>query len=234
VSDVQRPVLVIQHLEPEGPALIADALAARDHRIEVVRTDLGQPVPADASALAGLVVMGGPMSAGSDDGFPSRRAEIGLLRDAVNRGVPVLGICLGAQLLAVAGGAAIVGGDRPEIGWGTVQLEPGAADDPLFSELTGELAVLHWHGETFDLPAGAVHLASSAGYPNQAFRLGPRAWGLQFHLEVDLAAVERFVTSFGDEAEDPQAIRLDAVDQLARSADQRDRILGRFAAVARR
>ena len=231
MSDVDRPVVVIQHLEPEGPALIADALARRGHRVEVIRTDLGDPVPTDATALAGLVVMGGPMSAGSDEDFPSRSAEIGLIADAVDRGVPVLGICLGAQLLAVAGGASIIRGEVPEIGWGTATMEPGAADDPLFMRMTGELAVLHWHGETFGLPAGAVHLASSAAYPNQAFRLGPTAWGLQFHLEVDGAAVERFVSSFGDEADDPGAISRDASDQLARSVDQRDLILGRFAAL---
>ena len=102
-----QAVVVIQHLEPEGPALIGDALVRRGAQMDVVRTDLGHAVPADASGLAGLVVMGGPMSAGSDVGFPSRRAEVALLRDAVDQGVPVLGICLGAQLLAVAGGAAI-------------------------------------------------------------------------------------------------------------------------------
>ena len=223
---------MIQHLEPEGPALIGDALARRGLPVATVRTDLGEAVPADASELTGLVVMGGPMSAGSDVDFPSRVAEVALLRDAVDRGVSVLGICLGAQLLAVAGGAAIRRGATPEIGWGTVAIEPGAQDDPLFAGVTGELAVLHWHGDTFDLPAGAVHLASSSAYPNQAFRLGPAAWGLQFHLEVDQAATDRFVASFGDEADDPGAISRDAAGQLARSSAVRTLVLDRFAASA--
>ena len=228
-----QAVVVIQHLEPEGPALIGDAMVRRGLRVDTVRTDLGETVPTDASELAALVVMGGPMSAGSDQDFPSRQSEIALLRDALDRAVPVLGICLGAQLVAVAGGAAIHRGPTPEIGWGTVSIEPGAAEDPLLRGLTGELAVLHWHGDTFDLPEGAIHLASSAAYPNQGFRLGPRAWGLQFHLEVDQAAVDRFVASVGHEAADPAAISREAGERLARSAADRDLVLDRFAALVR-
>jgi GMP synthase-like glutamine amidotransferase len=224
----RRPVLVVQHLAPEGPALIGTALAARGCTFEVVRVDTGAALPPDLAGHAGLVVMGGPMSASSDDGFPTRLAEVALIADALERGIPMLGVCLGAQLLAVAAGAAIRSGGVPEIGWGTVQV-PGGADDPLFEGVGPDLSVLHWHGETFDLPDGAVHLASSAAYPNQAFRMGPSAWGLQFHLEVDEAAVKRFVDSFGDEADDPEAIAREARSQLSVSADDRTLILDRFA-----
>src|SRR6478609_10402135 len=117
-----RPVLVVQHLEPEGPVWIGTALAQRGHAVEVVRVDLGAPLPEDLAGHAGLVVMGGPMSAASDDGFPSRLAEVALITDALRRGVPMLGVCLGAQLLAVAAGAPIRSGGAPEIGWGTVQV----------------------------------------------------------------------------------------------------------------
>jgi GMP synthase-like glutamine amidotransferase len=229
-----RPVLVIQHLAPEGPALIAGALERAGRRLDVVRVDAGSDLPADLSGYAGMVVMGGPMSAGSDRGFPTRHAELELLRAALEGGVPTLGVCLGAQLLAVAAGGAIERSGPPEIGWGEVQLTPGAAGDAVFEGPSDTLSVLHWHGETFTLPDGAVRLASSNLYANQAFRLGPCAWGLQFHLEVDRAAVAGFVDAFGDEAEHPEAILRDAPLHLARSELRRTRILDRFAAVVDR
>jgi GMP synthase-like glutamine amidotransferase len=221
--------LVVQHLEPEGPVLIADALRAAGVDVIVVRTDRGEAVPADVDGLAGLVVMGGPMSARSDDGFPSRRAEIALLRAALDAGIPTLGVCLGSQLLATAGGGSVEAGDGLEVGWGTVALADGTATDPLLAGIRGAVPVLHWHGETFTLPPEAVLLASSDRYPHQAFRLGPAAWGLQFHLEVDAAAVGRFVEAFGSEADDPAAIVADTPEWLARSTEVQATVLGRFA-----
>lgn len=224
-------VLVVQHLEPEGPVLLAGALERAGCAIDIARTDLAQPLPTDLAGHAGLVVMGGPMSASSDHGFPSRVAEIALIGEAVDGGTPMLGVCLGAQLLALAGGATVRRGPEPEIGWGPVQLEAEAAGDPLFHAIVDDVTVLHWHRDTFDLPAGAVHLASSARYSNQAFRLGPSAWGLQFHVEVDLDAVLRFVEAFGDEAATNPAIAPEAVEQLSRSEGARLAILDRFAGV---
>ncbi|MBX7162040.1 MAG: type 1 glutamine amidotransferase [Acidimicrobiia bacterium] len=225
-----RRVLVVQHVEPEGPALLAGALTAAGCEIDVVRTDLGAEPPRDLSAHAGLVIMGGPMSAAGDTrGYPSRDAEVALVRDCLDRGTPVLGVCLGAQVVALAGGAAVYPGGAPEIGWGPVTIAAGAVDDPLLAGITGEMTVLHWHGDTFDLPAGATHLASTAAYPNQAFRLGAACWGLQFHVEVDAAAVARFVDAFGHEAGDAAAILSEAPAALARSARERALVLERFA-----
>lgn len=211
--------LIVQHVEAEGPCQLVGALA--DAGVDLDRREVfaGAPVPLDAAGHHGVVVMGGPMSAGSDVGFPSRRAELALLVDAVRRGVPVLGVCLGAQLLAVAGGGEVrAGGAGPEIGWGRVDLLPAAADDPLFAGLGDAIDVLHWHGETFELPPGAVLLASSTRYANQAFRLGRHAWGLQFHVEVDLAGVRAFLEASGDEAAaagvEPRSIEATAVDLL--------------------
>ncbi|MHB8682089.1 MAG: type 1 glutamine amidotransferase [Acidimicrobiales bacterium] len=228
--------VVVQHLEPEGPYLVADALGARGVRVETCRTDLGHALPARAGDVEGLVVMGGPMSATSDEGFPTRRAEIALLAEAVRAGVPVLGICLGAQLLAAACGGTVRRGDTgPEIGWGPVRLARAAAEDPLLHGLPDELTVLHWHGDTFDPGPGSVLLASSERYRSQAFRAGTAAWGLQFHLEVGALAVERFVDEFGDEARalpgGAEAILGGAAGALEALRPHATAVLDRFAAL---
>jgi GMP synthase-like glutamine amidotransferase len=196
-----KPILIVQHAEAEGPAALAEVLLGEGCQLVAFRVDGGQPVPRDISAYGALVVMGGPMSAASDDSFATRLAEIALLQDALTRSTPTLGICLGAQLLAAAGGAKVYRGAEFEIGWRPVTLTDAATDDALWTGVDGPVEVLHWHRDTFDLPHGAVRLAESSLYANQAFRLGSAAWGLQFHLEVDELTVERFVAETPDEAE---------------------------------
>ena len=223
----------IQHEEPEGLYSIRDALETSGIEVEVCRVFAGDSPPATLLGHDGLVVMGGPMSATSDESFPSRAEELALVHDAVEREMPTLGVCLGAQLLALAAGGEVYEGHGPEIGWGTVELSDHASDDPLLTGLPDELDVLHWHGDTFRLPEGAVHLASSRSYENQAFRIGRRAWGFQFHVEVDAHAVEQFVSAFGDEARTagttPEAIRSESVRALARLGPNRELIVDRFA-----
>ena len=131
------------------------------------------------------------MSACSDEGFASRRAEVALLGDALGRALPTLGVCLGAQLLSLAaGGVVYPGADGPEVGWSEVELLATSEGDALFAGFPHRLPVLHWHGDTFDLPPGGQRLARTVRYPNQAFRVGEAAWGLQFHLEVTADAVD--------------------------------------------
>jgi GMP synthase-like glutamine amidotransferase len=148
--------------------------------------------------------------------------------------VPTMGVCLGSQLLALAAGGSVSRGDAgQEIGWGPVEFSAAAHVDPLFEGVPDRVPVLHWHGDTFDLPQGATHLASSRQYPNQAFRVGRCAWGLQFHVEVDLEAVAAFVEAFGSEAlaagVDPATILAEARDHLATLDDVRRRVTRRFA-----
>ncbi len=224
-------VLVVQHAEVEEPYVIADALLAEGLRIDVLHTHAGAQPPEAVRDLSGLVVMGGPMAADSDDGFPTRSAELALISDALRRRVPVLCVCLGAQLLAVASGGRVWRGKRPEIGWGSVDLTPDAMSDPLLAGLPRRLPVLHWHGDSFDLGGGAVVLASNGNYRNQAFRLGPAAWGLQFHLEVTPTAVQRFVDAFPAEAASvgSEAVLAPTAACLEELEPLRSTVLARFA-----
>jgi GMP synthase-like glutamine amidotransferase len=226
--------LVVQHVEPEGPYAIGVALRSSGGSLDIRRVFDGDDLPEDTDGFDGLVVMGGPASATTDDGFPTRRAELRLLVDALDRGIPTLGVCLGAQLLVVAAGGTVrPGAEGAEIGWAPIELSPEASSDPLLADLPPAPTVLHWHGDTYDLPASATHLASSARYLNQAFRVGEHAWGLQFHVEVDAAAVDAFLAAFGGEVRraglDPEVIRAATGPSLAALAPLRDLVADRFA-----
>lgn len=225
-------VLVVEHVPGEHSYAIGAALADAGLGLRVCRARAGgDPLPEHLDDIEALVVMGGPMAAYSDDGFPTTTAELALLRAALAAGLPVLGVCLGAQLLAVAAGGAAVPGTGPQIGWGEVRTREAAAHDPLFAGAPESLRVLHWHGDTMELPADAELLASCDRYPAQAFRVGGSAWGLQFHLEADAEAVEAFATAFPEEAATAPGLRENAAAELAALAPHRDRIFGRFAAL---
>jgi GMP synthase (glutamine-hydrolysing) len=179
---------LLQHVPYEGPGLIAEQ--ARAHGIELDRRHLyrGDAVPS-VEELSGLVVMGGPMGVGDTEAHPHLNAEIDLLAAAVAADVPVLGVCLGAQLLAYALGADMLPGAASEVGLGSVALSAAGERDDVLGPAGRTLPVLHWHDDTFTLPPGAELLASSDRCVNQAFRSG-RAYGLQFHVELDVALAE--------------------------------------------
>ena len=184
-----HPWLLVQHATFEGPGAIAGAITDTGADLTIVRTDRGDPVPPPAAVadVAGLVVMDGPMSVHDDLGWLAD--ERALLREAVEAGRPVLGVCLGAQQLAAALGASVLEGPAPECGLGEVHLTADAVHDPVFGPAPSPLPCMHWHGDTFTLPDGAVRLAGNAAYENQAFRFGDRAYGLQFHVEVTASLV---------------------------------------------
>lgn len=176
--------VVLQHVEWEGSGIIAREAKNRGYEVDIRRMDLGDEIPG-ADHVDGLVVMGGPLGAYEEDRHPFLRQEYELLEAVSRRGSPVLGVCLGAQLLAKSLGAKVFPGPGAEIGFGTVELTPAGQEDPLFAGVGRTLPVFHWHGDTFALPEGSELLASSVMYPHQAFRCGSRAYGLQFHVEPD-------------------------------------------------
>lgn len=199
-----KRAIVLQHMDREGPGFIADLCRSRGLRVNVVRLDEGATVPDRLGPGDLLVVMGGSMGVGDigDPRYPFLAAEVGLLRSALANEQRVLGICLGAQLLAHAAGARVYPNQRVldgvpqpvrEVGFGEVTLL-GANREPSLAGLPPRIPVLHWHGDTFDLPTGAVHLAKSELCENQAFRLGQRAFGLQFHVETDAELIRRWAT----------------------------------------
>lgn len=178
-------VLVLQHIACEPPGVFEDVLRERGVDLQRVELDEGDPLP-DSRDFDAIVAMGGPMSATDDHELPWLTAEKRLIADAVHAGRPFWGVCLGVQLLAASLGARVYPGLEPEVGLLPVTLTEEARDDPVFAAAPAELLTLQWHGDTFDLPAGAVRLAGSPAYANQAFRV-ERAYGVQFHLEVSSA-----------------------------------------------
>jgi GMP synthase (glutamine-hydrolysing) len=231
-------VLVLQHHHADPPAAIATALVAHGFRVDIVRAHDGQPIPAtlgDGPLFARAVVsMGGPMSADETKAHPFLMAERRLLEAALRAGVPVLGVCLGGQVLASVLGAKLRKSERKEIGWHPTSLTPGAAEDPLFAGEAPTFVPFHWHGDLFEVPPGAVPLARSAITPVQAFRHGDRAHGLQFHLETNDALVRTMLASFpeelADEGIDPAAILKEGETFFPPMQALAARVFGRWAA----
>jgi GMP synthase (glutamine-hydrolysing) len=197
-------MLALQHIACEPPAAFEDELRSRGLDLERVELDEGDPLP-DWREFAGTIVMGGPMGAYQDDAHPWLTDEKRMLCEAVEAAHPVWGVCLGAQLLAAALGAAVYPGPEAEVGLLDVELTEAGAADPVFAGAPSTFPTLQWHGDTFDLPPGATLLASSPAYANQAF-VYARAYALQFHLEVppELAAEWGEVPAY---AESLEAIR---------------------------
>jgi GMP synthase (glutamine-hydrolysing) len=177
---MSRKILALRHIPFEDLGSIADSLAAQG--IDCEYADLYAGGHADIRGADGLILMGGPMSANDD--LPYLRRELELIGEAASAGLPILGVCLGAQLIAKALGARVYKNRVKEIGWYPVQWTEAATRDPLHQGLSGADTVFHWHGETFDLPPGAELLACSEACRHQAYRVGSNIYGLQYHLEV--------------------------------------------------
>jgi GMP synthase (glutamine-hydrolysing) len=198
--DARPRLLTVTNVPWETPHRILDSCAALD--VRHARPLEGDALPAHEE-VAGALVMGGPMNVDETDRHPGLAATRDWLAEAVRRAMPVLGICLGAQLLARALGAAVLPGERKEIGFHQVTVDDPA--DPILGGLAPNARVLHWHGDVFELPEGATHLASSALTAHQAFRRG-NAWGVLFHPEADVALVGRWMATLEMSAEAVEAL----------------------------
>ena len=179
----------LQHAPFEGMGTIEAWLRNKGYGITATLLDAGDLLP-KAAEVDLLIIMGGPMSVNDEAGFPWLVPEKEFIRGVIDAGIPVLGVCLGAQLIANVMGSQIFPNATSEIGW--YPIEPCVHDRSDVFCFPGEATVLHWHGETFDLPQGAVHLARSAACTNQAFQWGPAVIGLQFHLEVTPDVLKAF------------------------------------------
>lgn len=178
-----KPIVVVRHADEPRPT-IDDVLEKCGCELRYADLFSHADTRFAPSESAGLVVLGGAMNVDQAERYPFLNTEIEWLRSAMEQQIPVLGICLGAQLLAASLGARVWHLPLKEIGWYEIETLPAAADDRLCQHLAARTTIFQWHGDTFDLPAGAVHLARSELCANQAFRWGDRTWGLQFHPEV--------------------------------------------------
>jgi GMP synthase (glutamine-hydrolysing) len=224
-------IWVIQHHPVENLGNIAEALEGAALAWQYVRTFDGQPVPTDMKGAGGLILMGGPQSVYDETDFPTLKDELRLIESALKENRPVLGICLGAQLLASALGAKVYKGARREIGWYPVRLTTDAKNDRLLAGAPEQFTAFHWHGDIFDLPRDAVALASSDISPIQAFRYGDKAYGFLCHLEVSETSVHAMVRAFTDEVKHASLRAdilggIDNVEPLERIAET---VFGRWA-----
>lgn len=187
-----------QHVPFEDPGAILKWAESRGHDYAVTRLYAGEALPSPGS-WDWLILMGGPMSVHDEDEFAWLKQEKAAVAGAISSGKVVIGFCLGAQLIAAALGAKVYPNDHKEIGWYPVQWTPGSPAKLRLSLPPGELPVFHWHGETFDLPAGAALLASSAACRNQAFAYGESVFGFQFHLEMLQSNINAIIGNCGAE-----------------------------------
>jgi GMP synthase (glutamine-hydrolysing) len=241
-----RRILVCQHVAFEILGTLDPLFRRAGYRIRYVNFGRHPDAQPRLDRYHGLVLLGGPMSVYDTAQHAHLDTEVRLIEQALRRGMPVLGICLGAQLIAKALGAPVTANAHKEIGWHEVQPTPAAAADPVLSGFAEREMLFHWHSDTFAIPRGAVHLASSALCENQAFRYGDNVYGFQFHLEVDAPLIERWLrvpvhrreleSTHGEIA--PQRIRDQTPAYLERSALLSEATFGElvrlFGPVARR
>jgi len=235
-----KPLLVVRHVPHEALGTLEGHLTRSGLAIEYVNLYDCVPAGLDLDHAAGLIVMGGPMNVDEVDKYPFLKTEVGWIQQALARELPLLGICLGAQLLAKSLGARVYPNGVKEIGWYQLELTPAAADDPLLAGSRPVETVFQWHGDTFELPARAVHLAQTRLCRHQAFRHGPCAYGLQFHIEMTPEMVDDWLAEPENRCElaaltyiDAEAIRRQTPQHYPAMEALGSRVLSRFAELCR-
>lgn len=229
--------MVLKHVAAEPLGLLDPMIRARGHRIRYVNFQRHPDAEPDLDRYQALVVLGGPMHVTESHRHPHLLVECRLIEQALEARIPVLGICLGAQLLAHVLGARVAPVRRPEIGWYPLRpRSPAIADDPVLYPLDTERPVFQWHSYGFEIPADAVHLAESDDCPGQAFRYDDTAWGFQFHLELDEGLIRRWLNSSTYRGElaasglvqTPEAILADTARYLADTGRLAEQVFGNW------
>ncbi len=205
-------LLVLQHIEIETPGLFELLLKERGIEIDFIHGYRGDAYPESIESYSGFIVMGGPMGVYEESAYPFLKAEKFYLEKVLQTEKPVLGVCLGSQLLASVLGAEVKKGLQKEIGWYEVALTEEGKQDPLLKEAPTQFTPLHWHGDVFDLPKGAVSLASSQLTQHQAFRYRKNVYGFLFHMEVTEIMLPIWIDRFAEELKEahlngPQILR---------------------------
>ncbi len=222
-------IFALYHSAGETVGLIGDVLKELRLPFKAVHLYEGEGLPRDTSDLEGLIVMGGPMNVDDVDNYPFLLPEVQLIEKILHEKKPVLGICLGAQLMAKALGEKVFANGTKEVGWHPIKLTEHAKDDLLFKKFPSSVNVVHWHGDTFNVPSGAVHLAETDTCKSQAFRWGEKAYALQFHFEVtppmlqswcEAASEQNFIKAAGEDAQQIVAVTPDEFDDLEPLARQ--------------
>lgn len=225
-----KTLLALRHVHFEDLGTLAPYFSQRGYSIDYVDAPLANLQAIDALAPDLLVVLGGPIGAFDEGMYPFVAHELALVKARLDAGKPILGICLGAQLMARALGAKVYPLGVKEIGYAPVALTDAGQTSPLAA--LGNASVLHWHGDQFDIPPGAIHLARTAVGENQAFALGTHALGLQFHLEADAARIESWLVGhaceLGAAKIDPVTLRNDARRHHARLSEVAPAVIGRW------
>jgi GMP synthase (glutamine-hydrolysing) len=232
-----KPVLVLRHASHVPIGSLASVFGAAGAPWHYVDLFAGVPAGLPLSSSSGLVILGGPMNVDEIQSHPFLAPELDWIREAIACELPTLGICLGAQLLAKALGKPVYRNPVKEIGWYDVELLPAAADDRLFAGRGPTETVFQWHGDTFDLPEGAIQLARGQSCPVQAFRYGRSAYAVQFHVEMTTSLVDEWLEEPDFSAEvaaldyiDPQVVREQTSHRIAAMNSFSQCLLGRFAA----
>ncbi len=226
--------LVLRHTQAEGLGLLANALRELGVHHRVLDLPRGEPPPRDLRGVGGLIVLGGPMAAYEGDRHAFLATETALIERMLTAGRPILGICLGAQLIAQVLGARVFPGERREVGWAPITLTDDGLDDPLFAGGDKTLNVFHMHGDTYELPPDAHNLARSALYEQQGFRWGDLVYGFQFHLEFTEVMIARLVNEAESRAYiaaagvDPPALLAQSAPQVRQLAEVAQRVFSNF------
>jgi GMP synthase-like glutamine amidotransferase len=187
-------ILFVQHVDNEGPGYFKQVLEDQEVPFQILKTfsSVKFDLPPDCN---GVIILGGPMNADDESGYPFLKEEKDFIRELIRQDIPLLGICLGAQLIAQAAGGEVFKADKKEIGWYEVSVSTEDGDDLILKGLPKMFQVFQWHEDTFSIPPQGKRLITAAGCPNQGFKVETRCYGIQFHLEADAEMIDGWLQS---------------------------------------